>query len=137
MKPVLQKYKHGHPTPDCQSACVASLLEIELDKIPNLFHREWMDTLNDFLESQGKTFLLCMGNHYHPKDIYYIVVLGFIEDNIMKAHHALICKNKTIEHDPYGEEGLPKGMKLQDFLDSYPNVKIYNTQIIIDKETSV
>jgi hypothetical protein len=58
VNPVHQKAKD-----DCLSACVASILEIDLDEVPNFVRpiegdaRDWLERLSDWLRSRGKGLL--------------------------------------------------------------------------------
>lgn len=117
MKPVMQKHQYPHPTPDCQSACIASILEIPLEEVPNLYHMKWENTMNDFLNRRfNKVGLVGVGN-YCPIEEYYIATINFGKG----YYHAVVAKDDKIVHDPSGLIKTP--IALNDIIKSSPGLE--------------
>lgn len=107
MKPVLQtKFKEDG---NCLCACLASLLEIPIESIPNPKHNDWQDEMNRWLiENHG---LYIMSAALNPDSNYlpsafvnnYTIGVGESCNNLL---HAVICRDKRIVHDPLPNSGL-------------------------------
>ncbi len=93
---------------NCFAACVASLLEIDIDKVPFFGEdEEWSvyeDTINRFLKNEHNLFLWSdeFENwkefvEFHFQDFAYIVS-G--DSNLVGFEHAVIYKNGKQEHNP-------------------------------------
>jgi len=99
MKPVYQT-KFGERSGNCLSACLASLLEIPLEDIPDFgWHSDWYEKFTDFMKKfnlQPLDVDLENGGDWRP-DGYYIVN-GHSQRGIM---HSVIYKGDTLVHDPY------------------------------------
>lgn len=103
MKAVKQT-KFGNPEGNCLAACIASLLECDLDEVPNQATakrdgKHWFDLYNDFLRDRGLGLVLvdtpvpvCV-----PKDCYYIAS-GQSARGLM---HSVIHLNGELVHDPH------------------------------------
>lgn len=106
MKPVLQT-KFGKDG-NCLCACIASLLEINIESIPNPKHDDWQEEMNRWLIDNHGVYLL---SAILNKDAYlpsafkngYVIGCGKSHNNLM---HAVICYDNRIIHDPLPESGL-------------------------------
>jgi hypothetical protein len=103
MKPIKQTIdteRHGN----CLQACVASILERDLDLVPNFmlfedFH--WEATIM-FFDSIG--YEICFYRDPPPKDgKYYITSLTFPSRHKKGIGHVVISKDLDVVHDPYTE----------------------------------
>lgn len=107
MKPVYQT-KFGDKEGNCFAACLASLLEIPLEDVPDFYaqHRSgWYIAFNAWLRQFG--LMPVMFNdlaEYFPLDAYYLVG-GESERGIP---HSCIARNGVIVHDPFPDG---KGLK--------------------------
>lgn len=100
MKPVNQTI-YGTPCGNCFAACVASILELELEEVPNFVAAEknWFDVLNAFMASfrlyplflQGKSAFTPLGN--------YIVSGKSPRDP--KILHSVVYNSGVMVHDPH------------------------------------
>ena len=106
MKPILQT-KFGKEG-NCLCACLASILETTIERIPNPEHDYWQDEINDWLLDNYNMYLLTANI---GKDPYlpiafrnsYIIGCGKSINNLM---HAVICKDGKIIHDPLPGSGV-------------------------------
>jgi hypothetical protein len=106
MKPVLQTIlgKQGN----CLCACIASLLEIELDKIPYPVINDQQEELNKWLIANYNLFLMSVSLNPDGKlpaafKDGYIIGCGRSANDFM---HAVLCRNGRIVHDPSPDSGL-------------------------------
>lgn len=114
MKKVYQS-KFGNEG-NCFAACIASILEIELDSLPFLsdFEDDWdiyLNALNTNLKSRFNLFIEYTTFDYwetrfkeNLKDAFYIVS-G--DSNHESFEHAVIFKNGVLHHNPN-----PKGTEM-------------------------
>ncbi len=106
MKPILQT-KFGKEG-NCLCACIASLLEINIDFIPNSKHADWQEEMNRWLIENYNIYLLSVAlntNAYLPSAFKngYTIGCGKSCNELM---HAVICCDGRIVHDPLPESGL-------------------------------
>lgn len=111
MKPVSQT-KFGIGVGNCWEACIASILEIELDSIPNIVGAKRIETVIQWLLDEHKVALLFVeicnedGIHYPfvPRDQYYIVGgMSKIDRGIgisQVGPHAVVGYGNEIVHNP-------------------------------------
>lgn len=119
MKPVdqtivssLDETVHGN----CLAACLASLLEVPLETVPELqkMDREWFGPFNDFLEAHGYQFLGTF--HFHrdgrirtwsellalsPGVDGFFICGGTSHRAHVTRGHAVIYKDGVMVHDPH------------------------------------
>jgi hypothetical protein len=104
MIPVTQTQLGDHG--NCLSACVASLLEIPIECVPNFTRERDPETpqpvkLNTWLSSIGLEALYCMTDIMHSEhavpDGYYIMT-GWSPRG---RPHVVIAMGKSIVHDPH------------------------------------
>jgi hypothetical protein len=107
MKPVYQT-KYLKEDGNCLPACIASILEIDLDLIPNPKNDNWRDELNDWLIKNHHIFILSVS--FNKESVYpdafnnnYIIGVGKSCNDLF---HAVVCKNGVIIHDPFRNSGL-------------------------------
>lgn len=91
MRPVIQTV-HG-PKGNCFEACVASIVECELEEVPELVGDNWADILRSWLKSRGWTALF----YRRPRSKGYAIVsqkspIGYV--------HAVVYLDGKIIHDP-------------------------------------
>ncbi len=117
MKPVFQKEPFNYQDGDCLSACLASILEIDLDEVPN-FHKcyDFWQGLYDWLKSKQlsiDTFTLDnpdVIDHVEFKDRGKHCILagpvGMMDEIQYPVYHAMVgeVKDKGIDiiHNPSG-----------------------------------
>lgn len=113
MKPVFQTITDPI-FGNCRAACIASLLEVDIDDVPNIHGPGWFRSLNDWLrETHGVALVTVeLGNTpiWIPDGVPYIA--SVTDDG---CEHAVImeCRDqkKVMVHDPYplpGEFSQPK-----------------------------
>lgn len=108
MKPVFQYRLDNGNWSNCFSACVASLLELNADAVPDWMWKDgalnddWYSDFSSWLASYGFRPMMILNQYTDPHpllvpDVYYIVG-GMGSHGIM---HASIGLNGKIVHDPY------------------------------------
>lgn len=115
MKPVDQII-FDHNRGDCFRACVASILEVPLEEVPNFMEdgrKQFDDNLDKWLKDQSFTMLDCRILEpevvwRYLKDCFVIACdespRSTVEDTF---DHAVIFKNGALIHDPHpGGAGL-------------------------------
>jgi hypothetical protein len=100
MKPVYQT-KFGDKEGNCFAACLASLLEIEIDSVPDfyaLYRSAWYLRFQDWLQQFGLVAVMFsdLPNDF-PRNLYYLVG-GESERGIL---HSCVAYNEEIVHDPH------------------------------------
>lgn len=106
MKPVMQTF-FGDKEGNCFSACIASLLEVEIDelKIPAALP-DWYEIAQEVLKKHGYTMLqVILENNKAPDglDVYFIAT-GYTNRYDGKVLHSVIYRGNILTHDP-----LPNG----------------------------
>lgn len=104
MKPVFQTIV-DKVNGDCTRACLASILELPIDAVPNFIRfPKWFEVLQGFLRSLGYN---CYGTgfpHSHKIKEYSIdgFVIGSVESRTFKdTTHSVVVNSKGIcVHDP-------------------------------------
>lgn len=122
---------------DCMRACVASLLEWPLDRVPNFMEtgpkayerrlKNWADsygiTILDAEVQDHKAFLKAFRNTY---------LIGFGKSPRFDCDHAVIYRGRHLVHDPHpskaGIKGKPKGFSLFVISDYQKFFKRYYSQ---------
>ncbi len=104
MKPVNQT-TFTPPDGDCLSACIASILELPLDKVPNyIAYDNWFEKFDDFVAEHGyRLFWYKISEKYNEilgftaKDVYGILC-G--KSSSGDWDHCVVIKNGKVVHDP-------------------------------------
>lgn len=115
MKPV-QQTDFTTTTGDCFAACVASILELGIDEVPNfcgLYSAEtWEDHFDEWLEERGLYAVsVNIGEEFPSWDFFWIVG-GYMAGSRIK--HSVVWRNDEMAHDP-----LPNGAGLDEKLQGY------------------
>ncbi len=103
---------------DCQRACIASLLEIDINEIPHFYETgndsEFFKSLNRYLATQGLVHVETMPidfklSQYRNKGNLYHMIYG---ETVRGSQHAIVALNGEIIHDPHPDKaGLDKSKK--------------------------
>lgn len=106
MKPVDQTILHdpeNNVYGDCQRACIASLLELEISDVPHFFEsgndEEFNRSLNEYLSTKGFIHLELkfVDNEFPVKIPCYHMIYGQTDRGF---HHAVIGLNGEVAYDP-------------------------------------
>ena len=110
MKPVDMTIMHNpdkNQYGDCQRACIASLLELDIESVPHFLKtgidEDFFLSLNSFLAEEGLVHLEIMPIDFdHPQftgkaDIYHLIY----GPTIRGTQHATIGLNGEVVHDPH------------------------------------
>ncbi len=101
MRPVDQT-KFGHPDGNCLAACVASLLHLETDEVPNFCAGDdsgWWTNMLAWLHGHGYTAMcvsMPMQDHLHPA---MAIVSGASPRGPWL--HATVWQDGVMVHDPH------------------------------------
>lgn len=124
MKPVMQKV-YNSQRGDCFSACVASILELQLDDVPN-FHdfddKDFSDALDEWFNDRGMVYLefdLTIGDATEfISQLDMVYTIGTIRSPRARAiRHAVVCKGGKIIHDPHpNQDGYNCELELLGFI---------------------
>ena len=109
MTPVDQEFvhqpeqgRHG----DCMRACIASLLDLPRDAVPNFAQMDadgegnfWL-LLADFCRQHGYSFVTMQGRFVWADDAIYHVISG-PSPPINGGHHAVVGRNGQVFFDPH------------------------------------
>lgn len=102
MKPVDQTV-FGDPGGDCFRACVASLLELDLDQVPHFAARDWPRSLELWLAERGlcDVWICWTPDGWVPPGPH---IRG---GQCSRGSHAVVAVGAEIVHDPHpSREGL-------------------------------
>lgn len=92
--------KFGPPNGNCMSACVASILELDIRDVPNFHGRDvWYEMWQNWLSERGLHFINLEVDHGYRPACYWIGDPDSPRDNNIK--HAVVCVGYNIVHDPY------------------------------------
>jgi hypothetical protein len=110
VKKIMQT-KFGAKKGNCFDACVASILEYPLEKIPeNMMSEDWFLKYQKWLKTIGYQLLnVRLGDGFLPEDIYYIV--SGISPRFKDVQHSTVGLNGKIIHDPHPDNTKIKGNK--------------------------
>ena len=114
MKPVMQTV-YGAPDGDCFQACVASILEMDLEDATHACkgdNPEWMFDLNDWLEPFGLGALTVAFQNEAPIKHGYCCACGPCGPESLK--HSVVLKDFKLVHNPHEGWGELEG-KPQDY----------------------
>ena len=88
---------------NCLTACISSLLEIPINKIPNFveLYSNWQGALNDFLKPFNLVYIEVPAKDIKGQvELGYHLVCGFtIRSN--EIPHAVVAYNEQPKHDPH------------------------------------
>jgi len=121
MKPVYQT-KFGDGEGNCFAACIASLLEIDIDSIPDfyqLYKNEWWLKFIEWIEPFGLTPIMLNDDPTNKLPIHncYYLVGGMSPRGI---GHSVIYLNGNLVHDPH-----PNGEGLSEIWDTIIFVRTF------------
>lgn len=119
MKPVTQT-KFGGEEGNCFAACVASVLELSIDDVPNfcgLYGPEWFIKFDEWLRSQGYGALMLNPDGGAPLHNCYYLIGG---NGPRGFAHEVVGLNGKMVHDPH-----PSGDGLTDITDYIVFVKTF------------
>lgn len=113
MKPVMQTQFDANPGPNagnCGAACLASLLELSLEEVPNFaaiedWYGEAYPAMQAWLRERGFFLLEVAGEDAWFAAAGYHIVIG--KSPRGDFNHAVIYYGNQLAHDPYpGGEGI-------------------------------
>jgi len=111
MKPVYQTL-FGEPHGNCLQAAVASMLDLELNEVPNFMEADgdaWFDALTDFLSEHGLYALRlnaaphCVPHGYHlmsgpsPRGPFWHELVGYRGKAVHDPYPGGECRLETVE----------------------------------------
>lgn len=103
MKPVMQT-KTAEGEGDCWNACVASLLEIEIDTIPEWEEkRGWFLDFEKWLAARFGMYPIWVNYPFSLRPYGYYILSG--KSPRGEFDHAIIMYNGEFSHDPYPDGG--------------------------------
>lgn len=100
MKPVYQTILDGQDG-DCMAACIASLLELPIDQVPNPHTTTWWDDWQAWLKQRGLYLVEAIGADWMPPGWGILVGTSPRGD----WQHACVALNGEIVHDPHPDGG--------------------------------
>ncbi|MFA5300686.1 MAG: hypothetical protein WC389_21060 [Lutibacter sp.] len=106
MNPLLQT-KFGKEG-NCLCACIASLLEIPIESVPNPKHDDWVEEINQWLIENHNIYILSVVLHkdsYLPSAFKNSITIG-CGRSINNIMHAVLVYENRIIHDPLPNSGL-------------------------------
>jgi hypothetical protein len=129
MKPVDQLILHdpsNNKIGDCYRACIASILELNIEDVPHFMiqePRQRIKSLLQFLGEYGYTLYSVEGlvDYTYPDENDYYIVSG-ISPKDSKIKHAVIGYNGKIVHDPHPDKS---GIISYDYSEIFLKVKTF------------
>jgi len=106
MRKVMQT-KLGEKKGNCFDACIASILEIDIEKIPpNMMNGNWHVKYQNWFRTIGLQMInMRITNATLLPDVHYIV--SGPSPRHRNCYHSVVGKNAQIVHDPHPDnEGL-------------------------------
>jgi hypothetical protein len=82
---------------DCLPACLASILECDLDRLPNYHDENWWMDWHNFLKTHGLN-LISKGRSAFFWDSYWIGIVPSL--NFEGKQHAVVMCDNELAHDP-------------------------------------
>jgi hypothetical protein len=94
----LTQTKFGGVEGNCLPTCVASILEINIEDVPNFVTLEgdWWEHFHDFMISKGYKPFHMNGDEITPKG--YHIACGMADRGF---HHACVTLDGKVVHDPH------------------------------------
>lgn len=96
MRPIYQTILDGQ-NGDCMAACIASLLELDLDAMPNPHTASWWDDWQAWLKQRGLYLVEATGGDWTPPG--YAILVGTSPRGDWQ--HAVVALDGEIVHDPH------------------------------------
>ena len=120
MKPICQT-KFGEQG-NCMAACIASILEISIDDVPEMdckicdnteFHKAWHTILNEWLfKKYGLSYMELKIDYPWIKNLGYHIICGD-SPRLNGIQHAVVGLNGKMVHDPFpSAAGIIKGTEV-------------------------
>jgi len=103
MRPVMQT-DCSLTTGNCFAACIASILELPLDAVPNLIQKEdWQLAFSEFCQRHGYALMPVPNEHFRSDLCHgvYSICSGHREGTWHP--HAVVACGDEIVHDPLGD----------------------------------
>ena len=108
MKPVVQTtfgdgHNEGLPCGNCVAACIASILELDIEDVPNFVMMDhtgggfWNLLLNEWLAPYNLHAYFLDRDSYISADVYCIG-MGLTKRGL---YHAVVCLGNSMVWDPY------------------------------------
>lgn len=99
--------KFGSVEGNCLAACIASLLEIGIDDVPDLSPQpndpiHWIRKFRDFMKQYGVIAEIYSPDFFRPPRGVYYLIWGTSPRGLP---HSVIGRNGQIAHDPHPEGG--------------------------------
>jgi hypothetical protein len=109
MIPVMQT-RLSPPDGNCQEACIASIFEIPLELVPSYKDVDWNHRYADWFAQFNIGYVILNavdleGNDVKPTGFSILAAQSPRHD----CHHAVVCFNGNVVHDPYPDGGLKIG----------------------------
>lgn len=99
MKPIKQKYNNPQ-TGDCFAACIASILEIPLEDVPNVANKKnWWNEIDEWLKDRNLRFVEFEEYTDWWMNGLYSIMIGD-SPNFDNIRHCVVGLNGKIVHDP-------------------------------------
>lgn len=112
MRPVDQT-KFGFPGGNCFSACVASILELDVEQVPYFMAdpvEEWMRRLEAWLDSIKcglYPVLVPVSDEWYPAGYYVLSGQSPRKPEDAGALHSVVARGREVVHDPHpSRDGL-------------------------------
>ena len=80
---------------NCLAACIASILECDIERLPNYHDGSWFWDWEKFLEPHG---IALLGNASYYWNSYWIGVVPSLNND--GRHHAVVMLDNKLAHDP-------------------------------------
>lgn len=91
----------GRPHGNCFEACLASILELDLDDVPRHTDNDWLEKINQWLRWHFSLQLMVQSPYYAPPNAY-IIANG---SNQRDRPHSVVMQNGLLVHDPNPDNG--------------------------------
>lgn len=105
-KPVTQT-RIGYPEGNCLEACVASILHVPIEDVPELYRYgdEWYEVLTTYVRRKGLLMVYVPDAGIKPKGLH---IVSGKSPRVETMYHACVARDGRIVHDPYpGLDGYP------------------------------
>lgn len=137
MKPTMQT-KFGAGKGNCFSACLASILEIPLELIPNFcaeYPSDWLNKTNEWLAGLGLVLIDFNVESVPDWDTYWIAS-GLSPR--LTCDHSVVYRADAMVHDPHpsgdGLKGKPKYGSIILLRDPARWIRVRNQTLLVTKD---
>lgn len=97
--------RFGLPDGNCLTACIASILELDLGDLPSFMHHEdWILAVNRWLSDIGQPFsILCVrfADNAEPKGYLALAWIIASGPSPRGIDHSVVWRNGAMVHDPH------------------------------------